>query len=159
VHWLLQRVWPTVLEGRPDATLLVVGRAPSEDLRRRLSQSPRTQLAADVPDVAPFLAAAHVAVNPAVSGSGVNIKLVEYLAAGVPMVSTSHATAGLPLRPGVDLLVNDDPDGFAHAIVALLADPERGAAMATSGREMLRRLVDPAANLRRIQRLMVGGVS
>jgi len=152
--WLLDRVWPTVLVSSPDAVLEVVGRHPSASLRRRLEAAPQVDLAADVPDVAPFLARAHVAVNPVVSGSGVNIKLVEYLHAGLPLVSTSLATRGLPLTPGIDLEVNDDPRGFAAAVVRLIQNPIAAERMALAGRQHLRELLDVRANLARIGDLL-----
>ncbi len=82
--WLLDLAWPAVRRVRPDATLLVVGRSPGAEVRASVARAEGVELYADVPQVAPFLARASVAVNPAVSGSGVNIKLVEYLEAGLP---------------------------------------------------------------------------
>jgi glycosyltransferase involved in cell wall biosynthesis len=143
-----------VLEASPHAVLDVVGRHPSASLRRRLEAACQVELFADVPDVAPFLTRAHVAVNPVVSGSGVNIKLVEYLHAGLPLVSTSLATRGLPLTPGVDLEVDDDPRGFAAAVVRLIQNPIAAERMALAGRQHLRDLLDVRTNLARIGELL-----
>jgi glycosyltransferase involved in cell wall biosynthesis len=156
LSWLVERVWPRVAAAHPDVVLEIVGRGPSLQLRQRLEGMPRVRLAADVPDVRPYLDRADVAVNPAVTGSGVNIKVVEYLDAGIPTVSTSLATKGLPLRPGTDLEVADDADGFADAVVHLLKDPSSAQAMAENGREHVRRLLDPEANLVRMAELMHG---
>jgi glycosyltransferase involved in cell wall biosynthesis len=82
-----------------------------------------------------------------VSGSGVNIKVVEYLDAGLPLVSTSLATQGLPLVAGADLEVHDDAAGFAEAILRLLADREAAGVMAKSGQAHIRDLLDPQANI------------
>jgi glycosyltransferase involved in cell wall biosynthesis len=154
LDWFLGRVWPTVLAGHPDVVLDVVGRGPSPALRRRLEAAERVELAADVPDVGPYLRRAAVAVNPVISGSGVNIKLVEYLDAGLPLVSTSLATEGLPLRPGVDLEVHDDPAGFASAVLRLLEHPDEALVMAGHGRAHLRELLDVKTNLARIGELL-----
>lgn len=154
LRWLLERVWPTVRAHRPTAVLDVVGRAPTTDVRSMVAGAARTRLVADVPDVWPYLSRATVAVNPAVSGSGVNIKLIEYLHAGIPLVSTSLATRGLPLRPGVDLEVHDDPAAFARAVVALLQDPRRAERMGETGRQHLLGQIDPMANLERVAQLM-----
>lgn len=116
--------------------------------------APGARLLADVPDVAPLLARAAVAVNPAVSGAGVNIKLVDYLAAAVPVVSTTLATRGLALRPGVDLEVHDDPRSFAAAVVSLLDDADRAEEMGRRGRATARELFDPRLNLERIASLL-----
>ncbi len=152
--WFLDGAWPRIIAKHPDVVLDVVGRSPSPALRRRLEETPRVELAADVPQIDPYLRRADVAINPVVSGSGVNIKVIEYLEAEVPLVSTSLAVRGLPLRPGVDLEVHDEPNGFADAVLALLADPRVAREMARSGREQLVELLDPARNLRRVAAMM-----
>jgi polysaccharide biosynthesis protein PslH len=154
VGWFLDTVWPRVTERHATAVLDVVGRGPSEALRERLAREPRVQLAADVPDVRPYLAAADVAVNPAVSGSGVNIKVIEYMDAAIPLVSTSLATRGLPLTSGVDLEVHDDEAGFADAVVRLLTDPESARKLAAQGQAHIREILDADANLDRIAELL-----
>lgn len=145
--WFLEHVWPSVLAEVPDALLDVVGRRPTNDLRTRIAATARVQLHADVPDMKPYLRSATVAVNPAITGSGVNIKLVDYLQAGLPTVSTALATRGLPLQPEVDLLVRDVPADFAQAVVDLLADPERRRRVGDRGRSTVTELLDPRRNI------------
>jgi glycosyltransferase involved in cell wall biosynthesis len=147
LDWLLDRVWPQVVAVVPGARLDVVGARPSASLRERVRELPGGELHADVPAIEPYLERAWVAVNPAITGSGVNIKLVDYLQAGRPTVSTSLATRGLALRPGVDLEIQDDPSDFARAVVGLLTDSGRAAAIAAAGREAIGALIDPDRNL------------
>ncbi len=154
LDWLLNRVWPTVVAGHPTVRLEVVGRGPSAALTQRLAQVERVDLAADVPEIAPYLARAAVAVNPVVSGSGVNIKVVEYLDAALPLVSTSLATRGLPLVAGTDLEVHDDPAAFAGAVLRLLTDRPAASAMAQAGQAHIRHLLDPHTNLNLICSLL-----
>lgn len=148
--WFIGGVWPLVRAAHPDAQLDVVGRGPSRSLVRRLEGEPGVHLHADVPEVEPYLERADVAVNPAVSGSGVNIKLVECLAAAIPTVSTSSATRGLPLLPGRDLEVRDTVEGFADATCGLIADPVLARTLGRTGRAHVCRLLDPAVNLARL---------
>lgn len=150
LQWFLTGVWPLVVRQAPGAQLDVVGRAPSAELRAALEVVPGVTLHADVPSVAPYLDAATIAVNPAVSGSGVNIKVIDYLQSGVPLVSTSLATAGLALRAGVDLEVADSPTDFANCVLALLADPPRRDQLARSGRDRIDDLLNPGKNLARL---------
>lgn len=152
LDWFVDRVWPQVRAAVPDAVFDVVGARPSAALRERLGTVPGSEIQADVPSVEPYLERAWVTVNPAVAGSGVNIKLVEYLQAGRPTVSTSLATRGLDLRSGIDLEVHDDPGAFAQAVIRLLADRESAAAMAANGRATIRRLTDPTRNIAMITR-------
>lgn len=154
LDWFLGEVWPQVLAVRPSVVLDVVGRRPSARLTERLSALPSVELHADVPTVEPFLERAAVAVNPAVSGSGVNIKLIDYLQAGLPVVSTSLATRGLALESGLDLEVHDQPRDFAGAILGLLADPERALLLAEGGRSRIARVLDPVKNIDRMAELL-----
>ena len=154
VAWLTERVWPAVTAAHPSVVLDVVGRGPSAQLRQRLAGMERVRLAADVPQVRPYLAAADVAVNPAITGSGVNIKVVEYMDAGIPLVSTSLATRGLPLEAGKDLEVADDPADFAAAVLRLLNDPASAREMAERGRQRIREVLDPQVNLARIAAML-----
>ena len=154
LEWFLGEVWPRVLAERPDAVLDVVGRRPSPALRRMLAGRGSVELHADVPELEPYLARAGVAVNPAVSGSGVNIKLIDYLQAGVPVVSTSLATRGLALDSGQDLEVHDAPGDFAAAVLDLLGNPERARTMSERGRARIAELLDPETNMARIADLL-----
>ena len=147
VDWFVTSVWPAVRRAVPSAVFDVVGSRPSDVLCDRLAALPGVLLHADVPALAPHLAAASVAVNPAVTGSGVNIKLIDYLGAGVPVVSTPLAVRGLALRPGVDLVVAGDAAEFAAAVVALVTDPVAAADVARSGHDRITELLDPQRNL------------
>ncbi|MGI8754528.1 MAG: glycosyltransferase [Acidimicrobiales bacterium] len=85
-----------------------------------------------------LLDAADVALNPMCSGSGTNLKLVEYLAAGAPVVSTAFGTRGLDVVDGEHLVLADaKPVAFAAAVAANLADPEAAAERAAAGRELV----------------------
>jgi glycosyltransferase involved in cell wall biosynthesis len=151
VDWFLAGPWPLIKAQIPDAVLDVVGRGPSRALETRLAGEPDVTLHADVPDTHVFLASAAVAINPAVAGSGVNIKLVDYLQAGVPVVSTTMGSQGLELTAGVDLEVHDAPAAFAAAVASLLGDPARAEAIGAQGRRTVAHMLDPATNVARLE--------
>ena len=142
LRWLLTESWPKVLSRRPRATLSIVGRRPDADFTAWLRGHPGVEVHTDVPSVASYLASASVSVNPTRSGSGVNIKAVEAMAAGVPVVSTHTGSRGLGWQSGQDLLVADDADGFAEAVARLLADPELAARIGAAGRDYVVRELD-----------------
>lgn len=83
-----------------------------------------------------LLESADVALNPMVRGSGTNLKMVEYLAAGIPTVSTKVAARGLDIDDEREVLVRD-VDGFVDAIVELLGDADRRAVLARNGRALV----------------------
>ena len=152
--WFAREVWPAVCSAVPEARWSVIGRRPSEAVRELVAATPGAELHADVPDPSVHLRAAALAVNPAVSGSGVNIKLVEYLAAGVPVVSSTRGTAGLLLDPGTDLLVADAPGRFAESVIALLNEPVTAREIGARGRRTAFDLMDTTASLDTMSRLL-----
>jgi GT2 family glycosyltransferase len=77
-----------------------------------------------VPDTAPYLAHARVSVAPILFGAGMNGKIGEAMAAGLPVVTTSLGALGMGLTGGENCLVADDPEGFANAIRRLHSDQE-----------------------------------
>jgi len=156
LRWFLRDVWPRVLVAAPHATLVVAGRRPPAELVHRWSSVPGVSVHADVADMSPLLHSAAVALNPAVSGSGVNIKLVEYLRAGVPSVSTVAGAAGLDLEPGVHLLVADGAEPFASAIATLLSDARAAEAIGLAGPERVRVVLDGTAGVRSLDALIDG---
>jgi glycosyltransferase involved in cell wall biosynthesis len=99
----------------------IVGRVPPASVVS-LADGVRVRLAADVPDIRPWLAAADVLVVPLRAGSGTRLKILEGFAAGRPVVSTAIGCEGLDVEPGRHLLVADDPEVFASAVANLLAD-------------------------------------
>ena len=67
------------------------------------------------------------------------MKIAEALACGCPVVSTSMGAEGLPVVDGEHLLIADTPEDFAHAVVSLMRDPQRAAALGRRGSELVRR--------------------
>ena len=148
IRWFTQRCWPGLRGARPGARLHVVGRRAPEALVTEL-RGAGAQVTVDAPEVASHLAAADVFVNPVRSGAGINIKMVEAMAAGLPVVTTSVGARGLHWRPGEHMLVADDPDAFREAVTLLLDDPDRRAELATAGQRFVAGL-DGVGQIRRL---------
>lgn len=133
LSWFVTCCWPRIVQRRPDARLTVVGRRASKSLRALLAEVPAVELMTDVPDVLPYLDSATVMINPSQAGAGINIKMVEALAAGTAVVATGSGARGLDWRPGIHFLRADQPTEFADAVLDLLADPGRRSALAAAG--------------------------
>jgi glycosyltransferase involved in cell wall biosynthesis len=131
--WLAHEVWPRVRAARPDARLLVVGRAPAPAVRA-LDGHDGVEVAGGVPDMAPWFAAAHAVAVPIRSGGGTRLKVLEAAASGRAVVSTALGAEGLALEPGREIVVADAPGAFADALLALLADGDRRHAIAAAAR-------------------------
>ena len=154
IRFFAEQVWPLVRKAVPQARWSVVGRRPTDAVRALLVATPGAELHADVADPRTYLRQAAVAVNPAVSGSGVNIKLVEYLATGVPVVSTERGMAGLQLTPGQDLLVADEPGAFADSVATLISRPTAAQTIGATGRSTALELMDGRAGLDKVGLLL-----
>jgi sugar transferase (PEP-CTERM/EpsH1 system associated) len=118
-RWLATEVWPLVRREIPDATLWLVGMHPTKAVRA-LAQDPSVTVTGAVPDVQPFLWQSAVAAAPLLLARGIQNKVLEALAAGLPCVVTPQVMEGLPapVRPGV--IEAAGPDAFAAGLVKLL---------------------------------------
>lgn len=133
LNWLLDLVWPCVVEQRPDAELLVVGTGRREDA------VPGVSFTGFVSDLASLLAEAHVGVVPTVSGTGVKTKTLEMLKAGLPIVATANGVRGTSAGEA-GALITDDPHEFARHIVTLLDSGALRRELSRAGRTALTRV-------------------
>ena len=134
---LLARVMPQVLAAEPEARLSIVGRNPPPALLRRLRREPNVDLHADVEDVRPYLARSAVMAVPLRIGGGSRLKILEAIAAGLPVVSTRIGCEGLIFEAGRDLSVVESEDEMAAALVETIRNPARAAEMVRHGRTVI----------------------
>jgi glycosyltransferase involved in cell wall biosynthesis len=131
---LLDIVFPAVRASLPQARLRIVGRRPPVWLRERIVGMEGVELHADVPDVRPHLAASAVLAVPLRIGGGSRLKILEALAAGLPVVSTRVGAEGLALSPEEDYTLADTPEEVAAALIDVLQRPASRQAQAEHGR-------------------------
>ncbi len=133
-YHLVDEIWPLVLERCPDAELTIVGRAP--DAERRRLQRHGVVVTGEVPDIRPYLERAAVVGVPVRMGGGTRLKVVEGLALGKAMVSTTLGCEGVGVRDGEHLLIGDGAAAFAARVLDLFADTDRRAALGAAGRRL-----------------------
>jgi sugar transferase (PEP-CTERM/EpsH1 system associated) len=130
--WLANRVWPLVRAARPDAQLQIVGATPSPQVCALASEVSGVTVTGAVPDVRRYLWDAAVAVAPLQVARGVQNKVLEAVAAGLPCVVTKEVAEGLPREVAPACLVSGDAAQFAAEICRLLdLPPARRRAMAS----------------------------
>ena len=134
VLWFAETIWPLVRRQRPETTWAIVGQRPHPRLDG-LREQPGITMTGRVEFVQPYLAGAKVYVLPLRIGSGTRLKLIESLAAGCAVVSTTIGAEGFALDDGREAILADTPEAFAAAVLTLLADPARRMVMGKNARE------------------------
>jgi glycosyltransferase involved in cell wall biosynthesis len=137
VELLLDRIFPQVLAQEPQARLCLVGRHPPPNLRQRVQGMSGVELHADVPDVRPFLGQSGVMAVPLRIGGGSRLKILEALASGLPVVSTTVGAEGLCLESGRDFVRADTAEELAAALVQAIRAPDALRDMARQGRQLV----------------------
>ena len=131
VSWFAQTVLPQI----PGAHFAIVGRAPSEAVKRLAGG--RVTVTGEVADTRTWLAAADVVVAPLRIARGVQNKALESMAMGRPLVATPAAFEGIEAEPGRDLLLAESAEEQARAVRHLLSDPTRAAAVGAAARRRM----------------------
>lgn len=128
--------WPFIHAQVPQVTWKIVGREPPSEVKN-LGELPGVTVTGGVPDVRPYLAESAVALAPLQVGSGTRLKILEAFATGKAVVSTSIGCEGLAIEPGKHLLISDQPEEFAAAVIHLLQNPTLRNELGDAGRALV----------------------
>lgn len=136
VLYFVHEILPLIRAKRPDFELILLGKDPTPELMA-LSEDPTSGVTVTglVPDTRPYLTQATLFVCPLRSGSGTRFKLMEALASGLPVVTTTVGCEGLDPEPDVHMVLADTPETFAAAVLHLIDDPATAQQLAQRGRE------------------------
>jgi glycosyltransferase involved in cell wall biosynthesis len=128
--------WPRVLEALPGATLTIVGRNPTPEVRA-LAELHAVEVTGTVEDVRPYYREALASVVPLNVGGGSRLKIYETMAAGVPVISTRLGAEGVETGEGACILFAETGDEFARALRDIAGDERRWHEMAAAGRRLV----------------------
>ncbi len=144
----VREVWPGLRSQFPKLSLKMLGSNPAPAVRA-LASEPGIEVTGTVPDVRPHYAMALAAIVPLKTGGGTRLKILEALAAGVPVISTKAGAEGLELTRGEHFLIAETPDEWVAA-VRRISDPAVASTLSALGRERVRERYDwsvPGARL------------
>jgi len=136
-----RNAWPAIRESKPELRFTIVGRNPPPDLKA-LSSIPGIEITGSVDDVRPFYREAVCAVVPLNLGGGSRLKILEAMAAGVPVVSTKLGAEGLDVSAGANILFADSPAQFVEAIARVMDDSDLCTRLVEDGRALVRSRYD-----------------
>lgn len=136
-EWFFHHVWPHLRERHSDLRFYIVGAAPSRRIRRLSRRDSRVIVTGAVDDLRPYRSRARVFVSPVRLGSGMRTKVLEAMAGGLPVVSTSLGMAGIEAQTGVNCLIADTQDIFLQSVEWMLTDDRLSHSIADAARELV----------------------
>ena len=133
--YFLREVFPLIRREEPEARVLLVGR----DIAKlgELTASPGVEIHESVPEVLPWFYEADLLAVSLRQGAGTRIKVLEAMAAGLPVVATSKGCEGIGATNGHELMVADTPEEFAAAVTGILRAPGKGGQLALNARRLV----------------------
>lgn len=136
IRWLLRTVWPRVIKKHPEAKLHLAGnRMPKDMIRARL---PGTTVVGRVPDANRYISQRHVMLVPLFSAGGMRVKIIEGMAMGKCIISTTVGAEGIDHTPGKNILIADTAAAFTEQIDKVLAEPLLADTIGKNAMELVR---------------------
>lgn len=134
VQWFVERIFPRIRAVIPATAFYIVGSRPATDVRR-LGRIAGIVVTGFVEDVRDYLSAADVCVVPLRIARGIQNKILEAMAMGKPVVTTSQAFEGIKAVSGQEIISADGEDMFAAAVIDLLQDRQKAESMGAKARQ------------------------
>jgi len=122
IEWFLDEVWPEILVAHPDLTFTLAGHDIPENIRNR--QDKNVTVVGAVPDANEFMMDHDIMVVPLLSGSGIRIKIVEAMALGRVVITTSIGAEGLDVQDGKHLFIANTPEEFVSVVNKCVSMPD-----------------------------------
>jgi len=133
--FLVKVIMPLVWAELPETKVILAGIHPAAELVAL--ESAKVKLTGFVPEMATIMQQSKVYVAPLFTGAGLQNKLLEAMAVGIPVITTPLANEALGAKPEIDLIICKDAPAFAKQILALLYDAQKAQKIAGSGRQFI----------------------
>lgn len=158
VRWFVAEVFPLIRAQAPEITFHCIGSDTPAEISA-LAAQPGVKIHGHVPDLSPYMDGARICVAPLRYGAGVKGKVNLSMAHGQPVVATACAVEGMHLRDGEDVLVADDANGFASAVLRLYRDEALWQRLAGNGLANVERHFSLDAAREVVRRVLLGSGS
>lgn len=137
VCWFVEKVWPLIKEQCPTAEFYIVGANPHPKVTALADERCSIYVTGYVEHIQEYLLRATVSVVPMQAGSGMQFKVIEAMATGVPVVATPFAIGGLQVKHEEHLLIAETPVAFGGNVIRLLKDKDLQTNLASRGYELV----------------------
>lgn len=153
-----REILPLIRRDVPEVTLSIVGRAPTPAVKR-LAETAGIEVTGTVDDVRPHVAKASVYVVPLRVGGGTRLKIFEAMSMAKAVVSTTIGAEGLPVTPGRDIVIADEPASFAAAVVGMLRDETGRRQLEQNARQLVVERHDWSVVAEKMEAALVAAIS
>lgn len=148
IKWFLDKVWPIITKKHPSLTCYLAGRYMPEWLKT--GYKPNIVVVGEVPQAHAFIHAKSIGIVPLLSGSGIRIKIIESMALGKPVITTSVGAEGINYTHEKNILIADTAEDFAEAVSRCVADKQFSMQMGQAARKLIE---EEYNNLKIIERM------
>ena len=138
--WFIEKVWPLVLDENPDARFYLAGRNFPDEIKNLKIKG--LYIIGEVDDAKTFVMQHAVSIVPLFAGSGMRVKIVEAMAWGRAIVSTSIGAESLYYTHEKDILIADDAESFAKEIIKVLSSKKTRLELGKNAQELIRQKYD-----------------
>lgn len=136
LEWFITKVWHKILNIHPNAELHIAGRNCDDNLQTQIKTFKNVIFYGEVPSSKEFLAAHSILIVPLFSGSGIRVKIIEGMAMGKAIVTTSVGAEGIPIENKKHAFIADSIEDFADAINLLIKNPNLINQIGNNAREL-----------------------
>jgi polysaccharide biosynthesis protein PslH len=150
IVWYIEKVHPLVLKEIKDAHLIITG----DHANLPLPESKNVTLSGYVDDIKSSISSSCASIVPLLTGGGTRLKILEAMAIGTPVISTTKGAEGLMIRNGEHLFIADEPQEFAECIVRVLRDTELSKQISSNAQRFVREKYDLSVVMPRFLRLV-----
>lgn len=140
VNWFLNEVWPIIIEAKPDAEFYLAGRNFPESLYNIKTKG--VNVLGEVEDAQAFVKKYAISIVPLFAGSGMRVKIIEAMAWGRAVVSTSVGAESIAYTQNKDIKIADTAQDFANAIITLLSDTTERKTIGKNAQELIKSTYD-----------------
>ena len=137
VLYFYHSIFGPIREAVPDVVLHIVGGSPSEEIRKLGSDS-HVKVSGYVNDLLPYYLQSDVSIAPVRIAGGVMCKILDAMAAGLPVITTTEGNEGIGAEPGEEIIVADTPKDFANSTIEMLKDGHRRKTLSQKGVDFVR---------------------
>ncbi|MGH9602186.1 MAG: glycosyltransferase family 4 protein, partial [Terriglobales bacterium] len=142
LEFFVDQVWPLLKPQRPNLRLCLAGREAEDSFLRWARRDPSITVVPDPVDIRPFVDRGWVFICPILDGGGTRLKILDALAMGKAVVSTTIGCEGLRVTPDENILVADHPHEFAAAVLRVLESADLRRRLGAAGRAFVEQQYD-----------------